>query len=129
MARNLKRFPVLLGTYSRKIKDGTKTKTVSQRYYSSVTRDAIEALDLEIEDEAVSKTGGVEVRGTKGAGSIKVTLGKKTTKGNLKYHSIPVPAWFKIKDMKTFVKDKITKADQFIAPSGRTYGIARKTGA
>ncbi len=123
--KNFERFPVLLGSYTRKIKKGTRTTTVTQKYFASVTTDAIEALDLTIEDDPYSKDGGVEVRGTKGAGSIKVSLGKKTTNGNLKYHSIPVPNWFKIKDMRDFVKSKIPTANRFTAPSGRTYGVKR----
>lgn len=122
----LTRSPVLLGKFTppaQKRSGGTGTSAGTGTsgaidIYSSVTARAIKALELTKAEKPKSRGEKLEVRGTKGAGSIKVA--KKP--GGVKY-SIPVPGWFKIEDMRAFVKNKIKTADSFTAPSGRVYSV------
>lgn len=115
---SLTRSPVLLGTF--KVK-GEDKKEASVKVYSSVTKRAITGLGLSPEEIAKGKEDKLEVRGTKGAGSIRVA---KTPSD--KSYSIPVPSWFKIEDMRTFVKEKVKGAESFTAPSGRVYSVGKK---
>ena len=123
---NLRRAPVLLGTF--KPPATAKDKTPSAiKIYSSVTQNVISGLKLKVEDNPEGKNG-VEVRGTKGAGSVKII--KTTGSGasaKAKTYSIPVPGWFKIKDMREAVKRLDSKAETFTAPSGRVYAVGKAT--
>jgi hypothetical protein len=125
--KKFQRSPVLLGKFKppKTKKNATPKET---EIYSSVTQNTIDGLSLTIVDDPKSTGDKYEVRGTKGAGSIKVSITKETATKPAAYFSIPVPGWFKIADMRAFVKTKITKATHFTAPSGRVYSVGKSSG-
>lgn len=64
------------------------------------------------------------VRGTSGAGSIKLPTAKKV-KGVTRYKSLPVPAQATIPQIKLFLNRVIKKAkpDHFVSPDGRSWPL------
>jgi len=127
MAVSQVRVSVLLGTYERKYKIGSTTKTIKNQVYTWVRKEVAEYFNMNVVANPKGGDGnkGAEVRGTKGAGSIKLPTGKKTSKGFTQYYAVPMPAYFKIEDMRKFVNDRVKqhKPERFIAPSGRSYPV------
>jgi hypothetical protein len=110
--------------------------------YSNVPAETVKLFGLKVvanakgRDYTVNgkKVTGAEVRGSVGAGSMKLPVGKpvsKTVNGKKvtrqKYRSIPVPAGATVKDMKAFAT-KITtnKPTKIVTPRGVSYGLATK---
>lgn len=122
--QNMKRYPVLLGKFKPPATAVDKTPK-EREIYASVTSIAIEKLKLTKVENAKSLNKKFEVRGSKGAGSIKVAISADATTKLPNYYSIPVPGWFKIEDMRKVVKAlfKTNTPSNFIAPSGRSYSV------
>ncbi len=127
MAVSQQRVSVLLGTYERKYKLGNKTETIKNQMYTWVRKEVAEYFNLTVvkNPKGGKNNKGAEVRGTKGAGSIKLPTGKKTAKGYPQYYAIPVPGFFKVQDMREFINNRVKAKtpDTFIAPSGRSYSV------
>jgi predicted glycosyltransferase len=79
-------------------------------------------------DKIITKKGKAgrtySVRGTTGAGSIKLPTAKKV-KGVTRYKAIPVPAQATIAQIKTFLTKAIKKAkpDHFISVDGQSWPL------
>ena len=80
------------------------------------------------------KTEGNLIRGSVGAGSIKVPIGKAPSrginKGKQKYRSIPMPSGATNVMIVAFLKKATkNKPDRFVSKDGRTYPVTPGTGA
>jgi hypothetical protein len=105
----------------------TGTQGGSARYVFMLKSTA-DALGLKVVPAAgvKNKKGTViAVRGSSGAGSIKVPMGEGKD-GNKKYKSIPVPANATITEIRQFLSKASKKPTSFVSVDGRTYPIATK---
>jgi hypothetical protein len=129
------RVTVLVGQVKRK-KNGKDTNVNVYSYMSKATADYF---GFKIETSATStpssKGGGKKasprlVRGSTGAGSIKVPAGKPTN-GKQPFKRIPIPSGLPLTQIKAFLsKASKNKPTSFVSRDGRTYPIAdSKSGA
>lgn len=105
----------------------TATKGNSARYIY-VLKSTAEALGLKIVPAAGVKTkkgNTVAVRGSSGAGSIKVPIGEAKD-GKKKYKSVPVPANATINEIRQFLSKASKKPESFVSVDGRSYPVATK---
>jgi hypothetical protein len=92
--------------------------------YVYMLKSTAEALGLKVVPAAgvKNKKGAtIAVRGSQGAGSIKVPVGEKN--GKKQYKSIPVPANATIADIRKFLSASSKKPESFVSVNGRTYPV------
>ncbi|MCC5624451.1 hypothetical protein [Nostoc sp. CHAB 5715] len=109
---------------AKKTSKKTGTQGGSARYVFMLKSTA-EALGLKAVPQAgvKNKKGTtIAVRGSKGAGSIKVPIGNSKD-GKQKYKSIPVPAGATINEIRQFLSKASNKPQSFVSVDGRTYPI------
>lgn len=69
----------------------------------------------------------VPIKGSVGAGSIKVYTGKKTTKGHRQIARIPVPGNATILEIQNFLKTaKKNKPENFFSVDGQSWPVSNK---
>jgi hypothetical protein len=126
-----KREPIVRVTVQ--IKAKTKDKPAAHSYMSKATADFFGFTPVKSNVRVIKGKNGksrpVAFRGSVGAGSIKVPLKARTTRGNKQgktaYRSIPIPSGVTIVDIQKFLQSaKKNKPDSFVTKDGRTYPIA-----
>lgn len=127
------RTSVLVGTVKKKV--GGKDVTVKLVSNMAASTAALFGFKSETIRSTPAKTSGGKtkaprlIRGSKGAGSIKVPAGttSKAKGGVVKYVSIPMPAGTTLNQIEAFLKKATkNKPTSFVSKDGRTHPIAIK---
>ncbi len=129
MPKGVKLGPRVTVEFAAAKRGSTKTGTQGgSARYVYMLKSTAEALGLKVVPAAgvKNKKGTViAVRGSSGAGSIKVPVaGGKD--GKQKYKSIPVPGGATINEIRQFLSKASKKPQSFVSVDGRTYPISTK---
>lgn len=117
-------------------KKGVKGAKGGKKLYSFMAKKTAELFGFAIDNRAASGAaakGKVQriVRGSSGAGSIKVPIssGGSGNDAKKKFVSIPIPSGVTLADIKTFLgKASKNKPDSFVSKQGRTYPLSDAKG-
>ncbi len=129
------RVTVLVGQVKRKVNG----KDSNVNVYSNMLKSTADYFGFKIEASATttpsSKGGGKKatprlVRGSSGAGSIKVPAGKPATGKKQQYKRVPIPSGLPLTRIKAFLqKASKNKPTSFVSRDGRSYPISDAKGA
>lgn len=122
------RVSVLLGTFKVPVKlpDGTRGEE-NRKVFTNCQRRVAERFGMGITALPLAGTTANEVvvRGTKGAGSVRIPTGVVRANGSEQYYSIPMPGHFNLQETKVALAAaiKTNAPSKFVSKHGRTHSI------
>ena len=136
MAGERKRVLIKLGDFEVPVRKAGATPgsfTIVKKVkpvWSKITQGVVTALDSPTTNFPTTLKGDsddvIVAKGTRGAGSIKISLGETTPSGAEKLYSVPIPSYFSILDCYACIKNitsstKLDNVKSFVSRYGVTY--------